>query len=104
MSLPPPGISNSARNPAMLNSALNILGRTGGFGIRRGANSRFGLSTRKWNHPPDGHGCWLSTLMQWHTTPSAETPHQSECSHTGHGSRLETLRHSLISPYTSSPC
>jgi hypothetical protein len=80
----------------MVSSALNILGRTGGFGPRL-TSARFWRSFRKWNHPPDGHGFALSTLMQWHTAPSSDTPHQSACSHIGHGSRLDTLRHPFIS-------
>ena len=103
MSLSPPGAVNSARNPAIVSSALNILGRTGGFGpVRTGI--RLGRSFRKWNQPPDGQGFALSTLMQWHTTPSEDTPHQSACSHIGHGSRLDTLRHPFISRLPSSPC
>ena len=98
-----PSPSNSARNPAMTFSASNSLCLTGGFGPCL-AVGLWGRSFRKWNHPPEGQGFALSTLMQWHTTPSSETPHQSPCRHIGHGLLLVTLFHPFILPWPFSPC
>ena len=99
MSLPPPGISTSARNPAIVAAASNSfgLGRCG----MRGTYSRLGRSTSTCTHPmPLFAGCGDSTLRHTHIMPSLLTVHQSGLWQIGHGSRLLTLCHV---PITSAP-
>ena len=48
----------------------------GGFGIRRGANSRFGLSTRKWNRPRSRPSPAFSTAQHWQLNAESHSAFQ----------------------------